>query len=77
MNIIGVVHLVQVEVRGIGRLVISTVEETGLFEGRLQLILYAADDLHEGWTHLGIVLPTHSHQLKPAHTDTRVNSGRL
>lgn len=74
MNIISVVHLVQVEVWGIGRLVISTVEKTDLFERWLQLILYAADDLHKGWTHLGIVLPTHSHQLKPAHTNTQVNS---
>lgn len=54
-------QLVDVE---LGRLVVCAVEETDLPERWLQLLLYAANDLHKGWTHLRIVLPTHSHQLE-------------
>lgn len=65
------------ELRRIGGLVIGAVEETDIPETRVQLILYAADDLNKGWTHLRIVLPTHSHQLKPANTHKHTQIGQV
>lgn len=54
---------VQVEVFALGRLVLLAVEEGHLLEGRMQVLAQHFDYLLEGGPHLGVVLPTHLHQV--------------
>lgn len=56
---------VQVKVLALRRLVLLTVEEGHLLEGGMQLLAEHLDDLQEGGAHLGVVLPTHLHQVVP------------
>ena len=54
---------VQVEVFALGRLVLLAVEEGDLLEGGVQVLAQHLNDLLEGRTHLGVVLPAHLHQV--------------
>lgn len=57
---------VQVEILTLWRLVLLTVEEGDLLEGWMQVLPQHLDDLLEGGTHLGVVLPAHLHQVVSA-----------
>lgn len=62
-NALHVVHI-QVQVVGaLGWLVFFAVEEGALAVGRVQVVTQLLDDLLEGRTHLGVVLPAHLHQV--------------
>lgn len=54
---------VQVKVFALWWLVLLTVEEGHVLESRMQVLTHHLDDLKEGGTHLGVVLPTHLHQV--------------
>lgn len=69
-NILHGSHVLQVQLFCVGGFVLLAVKEAGLFEGRIQIVLDAADDLQEGRPHFGVVLPAHAHQLKPEKIQT-------
>lgn len=54
---------VQVKIFALRRLVLLTVEEGELLEGGMQVLAQHLNDLLESGTHLGVVLPTHLHQV--------------